>query len=365
MALSTLRMTRKLLSIAATAALAATVATVLPCDIVAQARSDEAPATRTIPLAPDAPARYVVQRGDTLWDISAKFLRDPWFWPEIWYVNPQVENPHLIYPGDELALVWIDGQPRVTLARGGDVRLSPRVRSNPLSESIQAIPYDKVAAFMSRPTVLAKEDVDGAPYVVRTRDHHLIAALGNTLYARGFEGRVDDTRLVYHIGDALKDPDDGKVIGYQGIYTGKARATRLGDPASLLMIESTRETLEGDRLFREPGDARLDFVPRPPESKVQGSIMSVIDGVTVIGQYQVVAINRGSRHGLKPGHVLEIFQKGPKVRDTVKGGFGSKVRLPDERAGTFMVFKTHDRLSFGLVMEAGSALRVGDIVKSP
>lgn len=365
MALSTLRMTRKLLSIAATAALAATVATVLPCDIVAQARSDEAPATRTIPLAPDAPARHVVQRGDTLWDISAKFLRDPWFWPEIWYVNPQVENPHLIYPGDELALVWIDGQPRVTLARGGDVRLSPRVRSNPLSESIQAIPYDKVAAFMSRPTVLAKEDVDGAPYVVRTRDHHLIAALGNTLYARGFEGRVDDTRLVYHIGDALKDPDDGKVIGYQGIYTGKARATRLGDPASLLMIESTRETLEGDRLFREPGDARLDFVPRPPESKVQGSIMSVIDGVTVIGQYQVVAINRGSRHGLKPGHVLEIFQKGPKVRDTVKGGFGSKVRLPDERAGTFMVFKTNDRMSFGLVMEASSGLHVGDIVKSP
>ena len=365
MALSTVHKTRRLLSMAATAALAAGAVTFLPSHVVTSAWSQEAAATREMRLAPDAPSRYVVQRGDTLWDISAKFLQDPWFWPEIWYVNPQVENPHLIYPGDELALVWIDGQPRVTLARGGDVRLSPRVRSNPLSESIQAIPYDKVAAFMSRPTVLAKDDVDGAPYVVRTRDHHLIAAIGNTLYARGFKGKVDDTQLLYHIGDALEDPDDGKVIGYQGIYTGKARATRVGDPSSLLVTESTRETLEGDRLFREPGDARLDFVPRPPDSTVQGTIMSVVDGVTVIGQYQVVVVNRGSRHGLKPGHVLEIFQKGLQVRDTVKGGFGSKVRLPDERAGTFMVFRTYDRLSFGLVMEAGSAMRVGDIVKSP
>jgi hypothetical protein len=365
MALSTVHKTRRLLSMAATAALAAGAVTFLPSHVVTSAWSQEAAATREMRLAPDAPSRYVVQRGDTLWDISAKFLQDPWFWPEIWYVNPQVENPHLIYPGDELALVWVDGKPRITLARGGDVRLSPRVRSNALSEAIQAIPYEKVAAFMSRPTVLAKEDVDDAPYVVRTRDHHLIAALGNTLYVRGFKGGLDDERLVYHVDAPLKDPDDGKVIGYHGIYTGKVRATRLGDPASVLMTESTRETLEGDRLFDEPGTSRLDFVPRAPDGRVEGSIISVVDGVTVIGQYQVVVINRGQRHGLKPGNVLQILQKGAKVRDTVKGGLGASVQLPDERAGSFMVFQTHDRLSFGLVMEATADLRVGDIVKSP
>lgn len=365
MALSNVHKTRRLLSMTVAAVLAASVVAVLPGDLVAPARSQESAAVREVPLAPDAPARYVVQRGDTLWDISAKFLRDPWHWPEIWYVNPQVANPHLIYPGDELALVWIDGKPRITLARGGEVRLSPRVRSDPLSEAIHAIPYEKVAAFMSRPTVLAKEDVDDAPYVLRTRDNHLIAALGNTLYVRGFKGQIDDEQLVYHIDVPLEDPDDGKVIGYQGIYTGKVRATRLGDPASMLMTESTRETLEGDRLFDDPGGSHLDFVPRPPDGNVKGSIISVVDGVTVIGQYQVVVINRGQRHGLKAGNVLQILQKGHKVRDTVKGGLGSTVRLPDERSGSFMVFKTHDRMSFGLVMEASADLRVGDIVKSP
>jgi LysM domain len=349
-----------------TAIAAAAVCLTAPAWLVPDARAQEQQESRQIPLAPDAPERYIVQRGDTLWDISAKFLRDPWYWPEIWYVNPQVENPHLIYPGDELQLVWVDGQPRVILARGGDVRLSPKVRSEPLSEAINTIPYEKIAAFMSRPTVLAKEDVDGAPYVARSKGDHLIAALGNTLYVRGLDdGAVDDSHLVYHVGDPLKDPDDGKVLGYQGIYTGKGRVTRLGDPASLLMTDSTRETLEGDRLFEESGALRLDFLPRAPRSKVEGRIMSVVDGVSVIGQFQVVVINRGKRDGLEPGNVLEIWQKGKKVSDDVKGGLGSKIRLPDERAGTFMVFQTHQRLSFGLVMDAVSDMRVGDVVKNP
>ncbi len=118
-----------------------------------------------IPVAPDAPERYTVQQGDTLWDISAKFLTDPWYWPEIWHINPQVANPHLIYPGDVLALTWVNGQPRLVLESGGPARLSPRVRENPLSEAINAIPYDRIAAFMSRPDVLAREQVKSAPYV--------------------------------------------------------------------------------------------------------------------------------------------------------------------------------------------------------
>ena len=128
-----------------------------------------------IPVAPDAPDRYVVQKGDTLWDISAKFLTDPWYWPEIWHINPQVANPHLIYPGDELALIWVDGRPQVTIARGGPVRLSPRVREHPLTEAIHAIPYERIAKFMQRPAVLTKDQVEDAPYVAHARDDRLIS----------------------------------------------------------------------------------------------------------------------------------------------------------------------------------------------
>jgi hypothetical protein len=365
MALCSVRNSRNILAVAAATIAVAAAGTMFLDALVRTATAQEQQVTREIPLARDAPTRYVVQRGDTLWDISKKFLRDPWFWPEIWYVNPQVENPHLIYPGDELQLVWVDGQPRIVLARGGDIRLSPRVRSEPLSEAITSIPYDKVAAFMSRPTVLSKEDVDGAPYVVRSKGDHLIASQGNTIYVRGLDGDVGAGRLVYHVDRPLKDPDDGKVIGYQGIYTGKGRVTRIGDPASVLLTDSARETLEGDRLFDDPGTPKLDFLPRAPKTRVQGEIISIVDGVNVFGQYQVVVINRGKRHGLEPGNVLEIWQKGKKVRDAVKGGLGARVRLPDERAGTFMVFQTHQRISFGLVLDAVAEMRVGDNVRNP
>jgi hypothetical protein len=137
-----------------------------------------------IPVAPDAPQTYVVQPGDTLWDISSRFLTDPWYWPEIWHVNPQVANPHLIYPGDTLSLTWVDGRPRVSLASGGPVRLSPRVREHPLSEAINAIPYERIAAFMSRPAVLSEDQVKGAPYVAHGRDHRLASSVGNDVYVR-------------------------------------------------------------------------------------------------------------------------------------------------------------------------------------
>jgi len=141
---------------------------------------------RGIPLAENAPDSYVVKRGDTLWGIAKVFLRDPWFWPEIWQVNPQVQNPHLIYPGDTLRLVYIDGQPQIVLQRGDGVRVEPRVRSEPLDSAITTIPYATVAAFMSKPSVLDKDQIKAAPYVLATRDLHVVMSEGDTVYARGF-----------------------------------------------------------------------------------------------------------------------------------------------------------------------------------
>jgi hypothetical protein len=161
------------------------------------------------------------------------------------------------------------------------------------------------------------------------------------------------------------DPDDNKVVGYQGIYAATGRLETLGNPAKLELTDSARETLNGDKVVSDSLDVPLDFVPHTPESKVSGRIISVIDGVTAIGQYQVVVINRGSRHGLAPGHVLGVFQRGQLVRDPAKSEMSGKVRLPDERAGTFMVFKTFDRISYGLIMEADHPLHIGDNVGNP
>ena len=331
-----------------------------------------------IPLSTDAPDEYVVKTGDTLWDISKVYLRDPWYWPEIWYVNPQVQNPHLIYPGDVLKLVYIDGQPRLTIAeRGGDgtKRLSPQVRREPLSDAITAIPYDIVASFMGRPTLLDKEQVKSAPYVVAMRDGHIIGATGNELYARGIEDAALDSRYsVIHVEEEIRDPENNDLLGYTGIYVGSGPIATEGDPAKLVLTESSREALQGDKLFPESIEVNMDFVPHAPESEIDATVIAV-QSHTVIGQYNVVALNRGSNSGLEAGHILAVSQRGGIVRDRYsKGGLGArtaslgggkKVQLPSERVGMVMVFKAFDKMSYALVMETTHEIRQGDLAGNP
>src|ERR1700678_516893 len=337
------------------------------------APTSEAPAGRAA-LNPNAPDSYVVKRGDTLWGIAKVFLRDPWYWPEIWQVNPQVHNPHLIYPGDTLRLVYIEGKPTIMLQRGDAARVVPRVRSEPLESAVTSIPYETVAAFMSKPSVLTKEQIKDAPYVLATRDLHVAMSDGDTIYARGFTSpaTLGTHYNVVHVGDALIDPDDHRVVGYDGVFTGAGHITRGGDPTTLLMTESTRETEPGDKLFAGGVDVPLDFIPSAPKTKTSGRIIAVSNGVTVIGQYEVVAINRGAADGLMPGNVLAIYEYGQVIADNANKGFMSvshlgakKVRLPDERTGTFMVFKTFEHLSYGLIMEATNVMHVGDLVENP
>jgi len=185
----------------------------------------------SVRLAENAPDKYVVQVGDTLWDISATFLKDPWYWPEIWYVNPQVENPHLIYPGDVLALTYVEGAPRVSNLQGSSYRLSPEARVSPLTEAIKSVSHEKIAAFLSRGVIVEKSEVGALPYLVATRGEHLIAAAGNTVYIRGNTGAVGTRYNIVHIGDKLVDPDDNRLVGYQGIEVGSGTLRRTGDPA--------------------------------------------------------------------------------------------------------------------------------------
>ncbi len=320
-------------------------------------------AASPVPLAAGHPDEYVVQVGDTLWDISARFLSDPWYWPEIWYVNPNIENPHLIYPGDVLGLVYIDGQPRITNVRASTYRLSPQSRVTPLTEAVNSIPYESISAFLRTGVVLEKDEADDLPYLLRTRGDHLVAAAGNEIYVRGIESDMPGTRFsVVHIGDPLIDPDNEKVVGYQGIWVGEGTLRRGGDPATVWLTDTAQEAIEGDRLIPEQTDIPLNFFPKAPDSEIDGRIMSVVGGVTQIGQYQVVVMNRGARDGLTVGDVLTVFQSGAVVEDRITGG---DVTLPDEEAGTIMVFKVYEGIAYGLVMEATQAIHIHDAVRNP
>jgi hypothetical protein len=332
-----------------------------------------------IPLTADAPDEYVVKRGDTLWDISKVFLREPWYWPEIWYVNPQIQNPHLIYPGDVLKLVYVEGKPRLTIAeRGGagSKRLGPEVRREPLDQAITAIPYEVIAGFAGRPSLLTKEQVNDAPYIVALRDEHVIGAPGNEIYARGIDNTETDTRFsIIHVEGKIKDPDTNDLLGYTGVYVGSSALSANGDPAKLVLTETAREALQGDKLFPETNEVVTDFVPRSPTSDIDATVIAV-RSMTVMGQYNIVALNRGTESGLEPGHVLAIEQLGRVVRDKYsKGGLatggsallpgGKKVQLPSERAGIVMVFKAYNRISYALIMETTHEIREGDRAKNP
>lgn len=335
-----------------------------PVALAAQA----AAATGQVALNPSHPDQYVVKRGDTLWDISAMFLRDPWYWPEIWYVNPQIENPHLIYPGDVLTLVYVNGKPQLQLQRGasGTEKLSPRVREQPLADAIPTIPLEVIRPFLNRGTILERDETEKLPYVVAIRGRHIVGAAGNDLYVRGKVEGVGYGYSVVHPGDKLIDPDDGEFVGYEGVYVGAGTIRQVGDPSTLFLNSSSQEAIEGDRLISQTFRYPATFQPRSPSRPIDGSVIHVVDGVSQFGQYQIVILNRGTRDGLEPGNVLRVWQSGDVVDDSLKPGRISRnVRLPEEPAGLVIVFRTFDRLSYALVVQATGEMHVLDRVRNP
>ena len=325
--------------------------------------------SKQIGINPEHPERYTVVKGDTLWDIAGRFLREPWRWPDVWQANPQIANPHLIYPGDVIVLSYVDGAPRLRLERGrrgpgGTIRLSPRIRSEPISDAIPTIPLDAVHQFLSRPSVVDRGELSSAPYIVKFGGQHIVGGAEVTVYARAIQETDILKYQVVRPGRAYRDPDTGEVLGYEALFVGDADLKKTGDPATLTLVSGEREAIIGDRVIPYSEAPVESFQPKPPPAPVRGAIISVMDGISQIGQYDVVVLSRGSDDGLEPGHVLAIDQRGRNVRDIVAGR-GERVRLPDEEAGTLMVFRTFPRVSFGLVMEATRPLHMYDIVRNP
>jgi len=361
-----------------------------------------------VQINPGHPESYVVKKGDTLWDISAKFLEQPWRWPEIWRVNPQIKNPHLIYPGDVVRLVYEGGKPVLTVNRGNHrtVKLEPGVRVVDEKRPIPTIPIEAIREFLTRPLVVSKDELKSRPYIVSSYDQHLIAGSGNEIYVRGLPDGTDQHRYsIYRQGPAYKS--HGKVLGYEAIYVGDATVKDFGDPATALVTQSDREVLTGDRLIpQSEQDMRTDFMPHEPDRPVSGSIISAIDVLSEIGQYQVVVLDMGKNDGLQVGSVLGVYRKGAVITDriaysgkkdhiagegtnplsnlvsdlvktkrdvdnTALVGYlgrpntsGEQVRLPEKYTGVVMVFRIFDKVSYALVMEAKAPMHINDTVKN-
>ena len=328
------------------------------------------------PIREGIPDRYVVKKGDTLWDISSHFLHDPWLWPEVWQVNPRIRNPHLIYPGDVIALTWRDGKPSISIqgAEGAPppplptthletVKLSPSAREESLNRAINTIPKSAIAAFLTSPFILDLATLEKAPFIVSNFGDNIISGKGKKIYVRPI---IDSSVINFNIvrkGKKYVDPDSDRFLGYEAINLGAARLLKLGDPATMIVTTAYQEILKGDLLIPvEIEKVDLNFFPRAPDRDVAGRIISVVGGVSKIGQYDIVVINRGADSGLEPGHVLEVHQQGKLVRSP-RGSH--KIRLPEERTGLLMVFKVKKGISYGLIMEAFSELAVYDYVYSP
>lgn len=322
-------------------------------------------------LRTDAPLRYVVKKGDTLWHIANRFLLDAWQWPEIWYVNDKIQNPHLIYPGDVLSLIYINGAPRLI---SGDnpvpdnvVRLSPRTREEQLRDAIPAIPIEAIRDFLASPRVVTADELSRSAYLVAFLDPQLVGGAGAKAYVKNLKPGVANTYAVVRMGEILRDPETNELLGYEAIPVGAAEVVETTDSlATIRLLRTTREARAGDRLLPLEADTfDAYFYPKAPSVKINGRIISVLDGVSEITQYQVVTLNRGVRDGLERGDVLSILQAGRTTRDPYDTSPEKLIKLPDLFAGSVLVFKLAPRVSYALVLNNTRAIHRLDKVENP
>lgn len=350
-------------------------------------------------LSPNAPDRYTVKRGDTLWDISGLYLRRPWRWPELWGMNlQQIRNPHLIFPGQRLVLHKANGRAWLSLEQGEmpTVRLSPRVRSENLAEAaIPPIPLDVIAPFLNEALVVDENTLAGAARLVATPENRVLLSQGDRAYARGQygdSGRQLGQPLQLEAGSprrlrifrnavALKDPASGEILGYEAQYVGQAELVRSEDiivgtgadgkptqqivPATVDITLAKEEVRIGDRLLPAPPPEWPVFVPHAPEPEQQGQVVSVYgNAVRYAGQSQVVTINRGARDGVEPGQVLTLLKESGVLPDKTDPG-KPELRLPGERNGLMIVFRVFERVSYALLLQITDGVKIGDRFITP
>ncbi len=348
-------------------------------------------------LKADAPASYTIKSGDTLWAISGLYLTSAWRWPELWGMNlADIKNPHLIYPGQTLFLDTANGRARLRMGKADDqtapptVRLSPRTRFESLGQSaLSTLKSHLIEPFLAEPVIVDEQGLSAAPRIVAAQDSRVLLTRGDRAYARGKAGAelVDDPsqkQMVYRVfrnATPLKDPLTAEVLGYEAQYVGRALLVRSETsqesvdkdgktrtdivPATIDITDAKEEMRVGDRLLPEPPRQLLSYVPHAPQSPVDARIVSVYGSAVVnAAQNQVVVINKGTRDGMESGLVLAILKDGARMVDKTDADL-TPIKLPDERNGLLMVFRTFEKLSYGLILEITSGVKVGDRLVNP
>ncbi|MCK5895405.1 MAG: LysM peptidoglycan-binding domain-containing protein [Cocleimonas sp.] len=327
-----------------------------------------------ISIKENAPSRYKVKQGDTLWDISNKFLKDPWFWPEIWDKNQKVKNPHLIYPGD---LLYIYQTRRKEKQQGRIVEvLVPQIR---VDRQGSGKPLSALAPFLAWPRVLNKETIDQAPYILDGKDQHLIIENGQTVYIKKLrDHRVGKIYPVFRQSKPLYDPESRELLGYEVIYTADVRIIRhAGEVSSATVLNTKREVHKGDRLLKDINEEVVLNTPMlAPRHKVRASILSLYEANLVSGEGMIITLNKGSASGIKLGHILGIYKPGKTIKDPyetkeetqykyLKRHVAIKVDLPPERIATAVVYKVDKKLSYALITRSDHAVKKGYRIGNP
>lgn len=321
----------------------------------------------------DAPDQHLVVRGDTLWDISGKFLEHAWCWPQVWGMNrEQIRNPHWIYPGQ---IVYLDraagrlrlGSPTGSNAALGTDQLSPRIRTQQLAaDAVPAIPSSAIEPFLSQPLIVEKDQLQTTPRIIATQEGRVFLGKGDKAYVRGdLQGHT--AFQVFRPGKPLTDPVTKAVLGYEATYLGDIQLQRAGstdDEANTFVVLSSKEEMGvGDRLLPMALMPIMNYVPHAPATTIDARVMSIYGGVTNAGQNQVVTINRGSSAGIDIGTTLELYRFGRTIPDPTD--HKKPVKLPDERYGSLFVFRVFDQVSYGLIMQVTDSVQVGDVARSP
>ena len=329
-----------------------------------------------VELRDQAPSRYTVQKGDTLWGISGKFLKDPWRWPDIWRMNrEQIRNPHLIYPGDVVVLDKLDGQWRLSLDRPA-TRLSPTVRSTPLdTEAIPSIPAGEIEPYLTRPLVTGPEGLDAAAQIIASRDARAVRGEGDLIYVVGLDPKAGDQWYLYRRGRDLMSADDSELLGVEQRYLGSAKVERFAEVSTVRITAAKEEIVDGDRLIPAPRGQLMSYAPHAPTRPVQGQIIATDRDAIEAGRGWVVTLDKGSSDGVEVGTVLAIYRVVapiPDPRPVIRPPYEPRVfeperwlNVPDERTGLLFVFRVFDRVSYALVLNTIDPVVVGNIVRNP
>jgi len=321
------------------------------------------PSTRP-QLRSDAPDRHVVVKGDTLWDISGKFFKDPWRWPYIWGMNrDSIKDPHWIYPGDVIVLDRVNGTLRIggSISGSNVVRLSPKVRETQSEhDAIPSIPAKDIAPFLSRPLIIEAGALQDAPAVIGAREGRVILGEHDIVFVKGLPADKGGRWQIYRPGKTFTDPDSKEVLGIETVYLGDAEATEFADVSTVSITRSVQEIYKGDRLIMPSGEQVAAYLPRAPATDISARVISVYGGVTQAGQNTVITLNKGMRDGLESGHVLALYHKGETIR-----GDGADHVLPDERYGLVFVFRVFDKVSYALVMQTRLPAQLLDRAQTP